>query len=31
MDLRARGARRSEAAPDFIVDDVIARISTLFE
>jgi mRNA-degrading endonuclease toxin of MazEF toxin-antitoxin module len=31
MDLRARAARRSEAAPDFIVDDVIARISTLFE
>ncbi len=31
LDLRARHARRAEAAPDFIVDEVIARIAALFE
>lgn len=31
LDLRARGGRRSEAAPDFITDEVVARIATLFE
>jgi len=31
LDLRARGGRMSEAAPDFIIDEVIARIATLFE
>ncbi|ESR25294.1 type II toxin-antitoxin system PemK/MazF family toxin [Lutibaculum baratangense] len=31
LDLRARGGRRIEAVPDFIVDDVLARLSTLFE
>lgn len=31
IDLHARGARRSERAPDYIVDEVVARIATLFE
>jgi len=31
LDLRARGGRRSETVPDFIVDEVVARIATLFE
>lgn len=31
LDLRARGARRSETAPDFVVDEVLARIAPLFE
>jgi mRNA interferase ChpB len=31
LDLKARRARRIERAPDFIVEDVLARIITLFE
>ena len=31
VDLRSRGGRRLEAAPDFIVDEVVAKIATLFE
>ena len=31
LDLRARNGRRSEAVPDYIIDDVVARIATLFE
>ena len=31
LDLRARGGRFSEKAPDFIVDDVLARVTALFE
>jgi len=31
LDLRARGARRLESAPDYIVNEVIARLSTLLE
>jgi len=31
LDLRSRGGRKSEAVPDFIIDDVVARIATLFE
>lgn len=31
IDLRARNGRRSEDAPDFIVDEVLARIQPLFE
>ena len=31
LDLAARNARRLETAPSEIVDDVLARISTLFQ
>lgn len=31
VDLMARGGRRAEAAPDHIVDEVLARIAPLFE
>ena len=31
VDLRARGGRRIEQAPDFIVGDVLAKLATLFE
>ena len=31
IDLRARNGKRSEVAPDFIVDEVLARIMPLFE
>ncbi len=31
LDLRARGAKRLETAPDRIVDEVLARIRPLFE
>lgn len=31
IDLKARNARFSEAVPDFITDEVLARVSTLFE
>jgi mRNA-degrading endonuclease toxin of MazEF toxin-antitoxin module len=32
MDLRARGARRTnEKLPDFVMDDVLARVGTIFE
>ena len=31
LDLRARGARFAERAPDFIIEDVLARIQTLFD
>lgn len=31
LDLRARGARFVERLPDVIVDDVLARLLTLFE
>jgi mRNA interferase ChpB len=31
IDLRSRGGRRSEVAPSFIIDEVVAKISTLFE
>ncbi|MER2268061.1 type II toxin-antitoxin system PemK/MazF family toxin [Methylobacterium oxalidis] len=31
LDLASRGGRRVEAAPDFIVADVLARIAPLFE
>lgn len=32
MALRARGARRTnEKLPDFVMDDVLARVGTLFE
>jgi mRNA interferase ChpB len=31
LDLRARNARFSEKAPDFIVDEVLARVAALFE
>ena len=31
LDLRARGGKFSEKAPDFIMDDVLARVTTLFE
>ncbi|WP_102959115.1 type II toxin-antitoxin system PemK/MazF family toxin [Mangrovicella endophytica] len=31
VDLRARNGKRSEAAPDFIVDEVLARIAAIFE
>jgi mRNA interferase ChpB len=31
LDLRARGARRLEAAPDHIIDEVLSRVSPLFE
>lgn len=31
LDLRARGARRIERLPDSIVDEVLAKVSTIFE
>jgi mRNA-degrading endonuclease toxin of MazEF toxin-antitoxin module len=31
LDLKARGARFVERVPDFILDEVLARISTFFE
>ncbi len=31
LDLKARNARFSERVPDYIVDDVLARVQTLFE
>lgn len=31
VDLRARGGRRAETAPDFIVDEVLARVLPIFE
>ena len=31
LDLRARNAKFSEKAPDFIVDEVLARVTALFE
>jgi len=31
LDLRARGAKRIETAPQFVVDEVLARIATLLE
>lgn len=31
MDLAARQARRMERAPDFIVDEVLAKVTALFE
>jgi mRNA interferase ChpB len=31
MDLVARGAKKIEAAPDFVVDDALARLRAIFE
>jgi mRNA interferase ChpB len=31
IDLKARNARRVETAPDFIVDDVLARLAAILE
>jgi mRNA interferase ChpB len=31
IDLKARKARRIETAPDFIVDDVLARLAAILE
>ncbi len=31
LDLKARGAKFSEKVPDFIMDDVLARVQPLFE
>jgi mRNA-degrading endonuclease toxin of MazEF toxin-antitoxin module len=31
IDLRARGGRKLEAAPEHIVDEVLARVAPLFE
>jgi mRNA interferase ChpB len=31
LDLRARNGRFSEKAPDFVVDEVLAKVATLFE
>jgi mRNA-degrading endonuclease toxin of MazEF toxin-antitoxin module len=31
LDLKARGGRFAERAPDFIVDEVLARVTPLFE
>jgi mRNA interferase ChpB len=31
VDLRARGATRLESAPDGIVDEVLSKVSSLFE
>jgi len=31
LDLRSRGAKFSEKAPEFIIDDVLARVMVLFE
>jgi mRNA-degrading endonuclease toxin of MazEF toxin-antitoxin module len=31
LDLRARSGKRTDKVPDFIIDEVLAKISTLFE
>ena len=31
LDLRARGGKKLEAVPDFIIDEVLSRVSPLFE
>lgn len=31
VDLKARSGRRVERVPDFILDDVLARLATIFE
>ena len=31
VDIKARGGRFIEKAPDFVVEDVLARVSALFE
>jgi len=31
LDLKSRGARFSEKVPDFIIDEVLAWVSALFE
>jgi len=31
LDLAARGARRVESIPDAVMDEVLARVSTIFE
>lgn len=31
LDLRARGAKKVERAPQFVIDEVLARIATLLE
>lgn len=31
VDLEARGAKRIESAPDFVIDDALARVQALFE
>jgi len=31
LDLQARGGRFVERAPDFIIDDVLAKLATLIE
>ena len=31
LDLRARGAKRLEAVPDDIIDEVLSKVSPLFE
>ena len=31
LDLRARGARKLETVPDHIIDEVLGKVSTLFE
>jgi mRNA interferase ChpB len=31
LDMKARNGRRIEEVPDFIVDDVLARVTALFE
>ncbi|MEX6506291.1 type II toxin-antitoxin system PemK/MazF family toxin [Jiella sp. M17.18] len=31
LDLRARGGKKSEDAPSFIVDEVLARVAAIFE
>jgi mRNA interferase ChpB len=31
LDLRARGAKRLETAPDHVIDEVLSKVSPLFE
>jgi mRNA-degrading endonuclease toxin of MazEF toxin-antitoxin module len=31
LDMKARSARFSEKAPDFIVDEILAKVTSLFE
>lgn len=31
VDLEARGAKRIESVPDFVIDDALARVQALFE
>jgi mRNA-degrading endonuclease toxin of MazEF toxin-antitoxin module len=31
LDLRARGAKKMESVPDYVIDEVLSKVSPLFE